>query len=80
MGRQQQTVVVGSALVRRIVVVLAVAALMAAMMAAMAAPAFARAASVSPCSELEAGFKGNVVTGGNGETRFNCHAPGLPGR
>jgi len=40
MGQQQETVV-GSALVRRIVVVLAVAALMAAMVAAMAAPAFA---------------------------------------
>jgi hypothetical protein len=77
---RQQEIAAGSALVRRIVVVLAVAALMAAMMAAMAAPAFARAASVSPCSELKAGFKGNVVTGGNGATRFNCHAPGGPRR
>ena len=77
MGQQQETVASGA--LRRVVVVLVVAALMAAMVSAMAAPAFAKA-TVTPCSEVEPVFKGNIVTGGNGATRFNCHAPGGPGR
>jgi hypothetical protein len=36
--------------------------------------------ALTPSSEIEPGLKGNVVTGGNGAPRFNCHAPGGPRR
>jgi hypothetical protein len=67
---QQQEIVAGNALVRRIILVLAVAAVMAAMVAAMAVPAFAfenkpSTSKGNAMGQIESSFTANG-TGGTG--------------